>query len=244
MESTLHIRSSKKRLNNLTPDDKLYVCLNVFKQLESQIKADYTEYKGTKLFVKNKIKEVVRDKTLNINVGEHSDQEYGVPMSNPKHNNLRLNLSDKDWYVYNESYGTSEEKHFIQFINGVMEKLKDKYSEIYLVRNANLFKIYKFSDGRATEPDFVLFLKEKGKLIQYQLFIEPKGTHLLRADQWKEDFLKEIESNHQLELLAENENYKLIGMPFYNENENKKFNFNKVFNDKLELNLQLSYENP
>jgi len=229
------IRSSKEKLNSLTPDDKLDVCLTVLKQLESQIRADYTEYTGTKLFIPNKIKNVVRDKTLSINVGDYSDQEFGRPMSNPVHGNLQLNLSNKNWYVYDENYGTLEEKHFIQFINGVMEKLKEKYAEIYLVRNPNLFKIYRFSDGKAIEPDFVLFLKENGnkKWIQYQLFIESKGTHLLKTDQWKEDFLKEIESDHQLQVIAKNGSYKLIGMPFYNENT--KTNFINVFNEKLKL---------
>lgn len=230
------LRSSRTRLDNLDPDDKLEVCLNILKQLESEIKVGYTDYKGTKLFVQNKIKDVVKDKPLNINVGDYGDQEYGEPMSNPKHENLRLNLSNKNWYVYDENYGTSEEKHFIQFINGVMDKLEERYSEIYLVRNATLFKIYRFSDGRPTEPDFVLFLKERGKqkIIQYQLFIEPKGTHLLKTDQWKEEFLKEIESNCQIQILAENESYKLIGMPFYNDNT--KFNFINLFNEKLNLN--------
>ena len=229
------IRSSRERLNNLTSDDKLDVCLTVLKQLELQIIADYTEYKGTKLFVTDKIKNVVKDKTLNINVGDYPDQEFGRPMSNPVHENLRLNLSNKNWYVYDDNYGTSEEKHFIQFINGVMEKLEEKYSEIYLVRNANLFKIYRFSDGSPMEPDFVLFLKENRnkKWIQYQLFIESKGTQLLKTDQWKEDFLKEIESNYQLQIMAENKNYKLIGMPFYNEGN--KTNFISVFNERLKL---------
>lgn len=229
------IRSSKTRLNNLTPDDKLEVCLNILKQLESQIRAGYTDYRGTKLFVQNKIKDVVKGKPLNINVGDYGDQEYGEPMSNPKHENLRLDLSNKNWYVYDENYGTSEEKHFIQFINGAMEKLDEKYSEIYLVRNANLFKIYRFSDGKPTEPDFVLFLKEKGKkkLIQYQLFIEPKGTQFIKTDQWKEDFLKEIESKHELQILAESKEYRLIGMPFYNENS--KIDFINLFNEKLDL---------
>jgi len=229
------IRSSKTRLSNLNPDDKLEVCLDILQQLEYEIKAEYTKYNGTNVFFQNKIKDVVKDKKLNINVGDYGDQEYGVPMSNPKHDNLRLNLSDKDWYVYNENYGTSEEKHFIQFLHGVVDELNKKYSEIYLVRNANLFKIYRFSDGKPTEPDFVLFLKEKGKkkLIQYQLFIEPKGTGWIDKDQWKEDFLKEIEGKAELQILAENEDYKLIGMPFYNENVRPKFT--TVFNEKLNL---------
>lgn len=230
------IKSSKTKLDNLEPDDKLEISLNVLQELEYQIRAGYTDYKGTRLFIQNKIKDVVKDKTLNINVGDYGDQEYGEPMSNPKHENLRLNLSDKDWYVYNENYGTSEEKHFIQFLHGVMDNLNKKYSEVYLVRNANLFKLYRFSDGKPIEPDFVLFLKEKGKqkLIQYQLFIESKGTYLLGTDKWKEDFLKEIEDNCRIQILAENEDYKLIGMPFYTEE--LKHNFIKVFNEKLSLN--------
>lgn len=229
------LRSSKARLNNLNPDDKLEVCINIFKELESQIIKGYAEYRGTKLFVQNRIKDLVKDKTLNINVGDYGDQEYGEPMSNPKSDNLTLDLSDKSWYVYNENFGTSEEKHFIQFLHGVMDKLIKKYSEIYLVRNSNLFKLYRFSDGKPIEPDFVLFLKEKDnqELIQFQLFIESKGTHLLETDGWKEDFLKNIEGKYQMQILAENENYRIIGMPFYNENI--KSEFINAFNEKLSL---------
>lgn len=232
---TVDIRSSNKRLSNLTSDDKLEVCLYILKHLESQIRAGYTDYKGTNLFIQNEIKEIVMDKTLNINVGDYSDQEFGMAMSETTKQDLRLNLSNKGWYVYDENYGTSEEKHFVQFINGIMEKLEGHYSEIYLVRNANLFKIYRFSDGRPIEPDFVLFLKrnDKKQFIQYQLFIEPKGTHLLKADQWKEDFLKEIEDDYELQILAENEDYKIIGMPFYNEYS--KTRFVNIFKEKLNL---------
>ena len=226
------IRSSNQRLSNLTPDDKLEVCLNILKRLESQIIAEYTEYKGTKIFIQNKIKEIVIDKTLRINVGG-TDKEQGRSMSNPAHENLRLNLANKDWYVYNDNYGTAEEKYFIQFINGIMEKLEKQYSEIYLIRNANLFKIYRFSDGKPIEPDFVLFLKKHGnnKWIQYQLFIESKGTHLIKTDQWKEEILKEIEDNYEIQILAEDKKFKLIGMPFYNEDN--KLKFINVFNEKI-----------
>lgn len=229
------IRSSKIKLENLTPDDKLGICLNVLKQLELEIKADYTEYKGTELFEPYKVNYIVKDKTLNINVGDYSDQEYGIAMSETKKEDLRLDLSNKSWYVYNENYGTSEEKHFIQFLNGVMDKLSKKYSEVYLVRNADLFKLYRFSDGKPIEPDFVLYLKKdnEDKPICYQLFVEAKGDHLLKTDQWKEDFLKEIEGKYKIEILDQSVNYKLIGMPFYNENI--KFNFIKEFNDKFGL---------
>jgi type III restriction enzyme len=79
--------------------------------------------------------------------------------------------------------------------------------------------LYSFDDGRPLEPDFVLFVKEKekSKPIIYQLFIEPKGQQLIATDQWKEDFLKQIEKEHKLDTVFENKEFKLIGMPFYNE---------------------------
>ncbi|MHA1471293.1 MAG: DEAD/DEAH box helicase family protein, partial [Candidatus Asgardarchaeia archaeon] len=240
---SVDIRSSNKRLNNLTPDDKLEVCVNILIQLESRIRANYTEYRGTRLFIENNVENVVKDKTLHINVGDFGDQEYGEPMSNPKHENLRLNLFNKDWYVYDENYGTLEEKGFIQFINGVMKKLEKKYSEIYLLRNAYLFKIYRFSDGKPMEPDFVLFLKEKDKqkMMQYQLFVEAKGTHLLASpnEKWKGDFLGEIEPEYGIEptLFEENNKYRIIGLPFYNEDT--KINFKNVFNDTLDLDDEM-----
>jgi type III restriction enzyme len=73
-------------------------------------------------------------------------------------------------------------------------KLREKYSDIYLLRNEKLFQLYRFSDGSAIEPDFVLFLKDSNgnQFNSYQLFIEPKCEQLIPIDIWKEEFLKEI----------------------------------------------------
>ena len=218
-DATVNVTANGK----LTPDDKLKIVLVLLDQLKAQIKTQYTEYEGTKLFMSRNISEVVKDKTLNINV--NSDREAGRPMKDPIIAELQLDLSKEDWYVYDENYGTSEEKYFIRFLHGAMDKLKKKYKDIYLVRNANLFKLYNFSDGRATEPDFVLFLRKEDDKdwIQYQVFVEAKGRHLLEMDRWKEDFLKNIEKKYKLETLAEDKHYKLKGMPFYNEANKKKF---------------------
>ena len=97
-------------------------------------------------------------------------------------------------------------------------------------------KIYRFSDGRAIEPDFVLFLREKDsqKALSYQIFIEHKGNHLLRQDQWKEEFLEEIEEQFYIDTLYETGKYKLVGLPFYNEAMTKQ-QFREVFEEKLKL---------
>jgi type III restriction enzyme len=178
---------------------------------------------------------VAKTKKLEILVGGE-DKEFGVSMSGTLNDDLRLDLSVQDWYMYDENYGTSEEKYLIQFIRQAMEELQKKYKDVYLLRNERLFKIYRFSDGQAIEPDFVLFLKDKKNkmVVSYQLFIEPKGNRGLIEDKWKEDFLKEIETTFKFETLFEKEEFKLIGLPFFNEKQTKQ-EFAKVFGEKLDL---------
>ena len=109
-----------------------------------------------------------------------------------------------------------------------IEKLKEQYENIYLVRNEGHFAIYNFSDGRTFQPDFVLFLHEKnGKSLTYQLFIEPKGGHLTDKDRWKEVFLKEIKQEFGNKVLKlEESKYRLIGVPFYNNEDENAFREN------------------
>ena len=203
------------------PADKLDAILHVLTRLTSEIQTGTTEFVGTKEFRPEAIQVCVKDKTLNIALDDTGDKEFGWGMRESRNMELILDLQGQDWYVYDENYGTSEEKHFVKFIYSAIEKLKRRYDTIYLLRNERLFQIYRFSDGRAIEPDFVLFLIEKdsGKSIMYQLFIEPKGVHLLTEDKWKEDFLKEIEKEYKLPALAmyEGKEFKLYGLPFYNE---------------------------
>ena len=82
------------------------------------------------------------------------------------------------------------------------------------MRNERFFKLYRFSDAKATEPDFVLFMtaKDDNTKVVYQLFIEPKGEHLIYNDIWKEDFLLEIEDEAKIELY-QNRQFRLVGMP-------------------------------
>jgi len=119
-----------------------------------------------------------------------------------------------------------------------MDHLKKKYKHIYLLRNERIFKIYRFSDGRAIEPDFVSFLTEKKtkRSLSLQLFVEPKGQHLIKSDQWKEDFLKEIEDRFEILGLFETDKYRLVGLPFYNE-VLKKQEFQERFKEILNIKL-------
>lgn len=94
-------------------------------------------------------KRLTFDCARNIAVSDVFDQEYGVGMKETLNIDLQLDLGTKDWYVYNENYGTSEEKYFVRLVNSIIERLKQSYPEIYLIRNERLFQIYRFSDGAA-----------------------------------------------------------------------------------------------
>lgn len=233
VEIELYAKNGK--LENLNNKDKFDIALDVLKELSQKILVGNKEFIGTKEFLGQSIKTIAKSKTLEILIGGQ-DQERGIAMSQTLNNDLSLDLSTQDWYMYDENYGTSEEKYLIKFIHQAIDELKRKYEDVYLLRNENLFKIYRFSDGSAIEPDFVLFLKQKGNknVLSYQLFIEPKGSHLLTTDKWKEDFLKEIESEFKIETLLEKGKFKLIGLPFYNEQQTKQ-DFSKTFKEKLSL---------
>ena len=234
----IEVYGRKEQLENLSNQQKVKIALAILNELSGKIKANSSEFVGTTEFKGYEISTQARTKSLEILVNDNpsSDREYGVAISSPRNPNLKLDLSKEDWYVYEENYGTSEEKHFIHFIKHSLDDLKQKYCDIYLLRNENLFKIYRFSDGRAIEPDFVLFLREKPskKTLSYQIFVESKGSHLLKQDQWKEEFLKEIEEQFDITTLYETGEYKLVGLPFYNEAMTKQ-QFREVFKEKLRL---------
>ena len=114
-----------------------------------------------------------------------------------------------------------------------MGNFKIFYDEVYLLRNEEVYKIYDFEKGRGFMPDFLLFLKEQNKKLYYQVFIEPKGSQFEDAtggfqegkEGWKEKFLEQITDKYGTGevLKAENKDYKLIGLPLYNQKTNKVF---------------------
>jgi type III restriction enzyme len=52
---------------------------------------------------------------------------------------------------------------------------------------------------------------------QEQIYIEPKGSHLLEKDAWKEAFLLRIEQEGiPCKKYADDNQYRVIGLPFFN----------------------------
>lgn len=216
------VSGTKEQLGTLDPQEKLEITVSVLEKISSSIASEKIEFRGTKEFKPFMVNKTFKDKTLNIAVDDESDKESGIPQSQTTNPALRLDLSNKEWYAFEESYGTSEEKHLVKFVNKTYDRLKSKYEKIYLVRNERHFQIYNFDDGQAIEPDFVLFLEQKmlGESLYYQVFIEPKGQHLFKQDEWKQNFLQALRDHHQIKILWQTKRYIIWGMPFYNHEHN------------------------
>ena len=231
----VEVEGAEEAVNELTQDSKLAIAVSLLNKLNSQLQAENVDYKGTKEFKPYMVKDTFTNKTLNIVNDGNGDQEYGIAQSETTNLTLNMDLSTEDWFVFNENYGTSEEKYLVKYIAKVAGLLKQKYTEVYLLRNERHFKLFNFDDGRVFEPDFVLFLV-KGDIkhaLHYQVFIEPKGGHLIKHDEWKHNFLMQLKTEHKIEQLWKDKEYVVWGMPFYNETETKP-EFEKEFSVLLQ----------
>lgn len=111
---------------------------------------------------------------------------------------------------------------FVAYFKTYIDDLKDKYDKVYLVRNERQLAIYSFDGGERFEPDYLLFLhtQRNDSYEQLQVFIEPKGAHLIDKDHWKEDFLLQLESKAiTVTKFADDNKYKIWGFHFFNRDE-------------------------
>lgn len=212
-------------ISNLSQKEKLYTVVEVLRQIEPMLARGGIGTRGSKRFTPKQVRDVFHDHRYKVAIGKES-KEDGVSMKNSANAFLRLDLMTCEWYGYEDNFGTEEEKYLIKYIESIIGKLKEKYSEVYLLRNYKELKIYSFDDGRATEPDFVLFLRKKGEEGQFdniQIFIEPKGEHLRRTDEWKMLFQMRIHDEAILNFQTANDKFEIWGMPFYTRNLEQEF---------------------
>jgi len=202
---------SYNRLQELSHFDYLQALNGLLQNLEADIKNNSTEYEGSEYYPQP-IHQVFRDKEIRVAKG------------NERAKGQEELVSNESWYAYNANYGTIEEKKFVELFSRRFEGLSQKFENIHLIRNEREIKIFD-KYGRAFEPDFILFCNQKREeQLTFQVFIEPKGTHLIGYDKWKEDFLKVI-GNEKKSIKIYTDTYKITAVPFYNygnENEFKR----------------------
>jgi type III restriction enzyme len=202
-------------------------CMIVLTKIGEEISSIKEAYEGTTDFTRKKISEVFQNKSRFITDphGEGEGISQNAPTIRPK---WKINLSERDWFVFNDNFGTSEEKAFVAHFAGYADELKKKYDKVYIVRNERQLVLFSFEGGERFEPDYLLFLCKKNTAgyEQYQIFVEPKGDNRLIEDKWKEDFLLQIEDRGipRTTFFDDNE-YRVCGFPFFNQ-QNRMSEFN------------------
>ncbi len=193
-------------------------CVSALSKIGEGISDTEEAYEGSEEFTASYIHDVFKDKTCNYTDPHDggagiSQNDSSVPAA------FRLDLSKEDWFAFEDNYGTGEEKAFAAYFKTYVDTLKKKYDKVYLVRNERQLHIYSFSGGERFEPDYVLFLHRPANAgyEQIQVFIEPKGTHLIENDRWKEEFLLELEEKAiPVVSFADDNEYKIWGFHFFN----------------------------
>jgi type III restriction enzyme len=211
-------------LKNIPQIEKLKISKKILTKIAEQLNVNRVDYQGTKEFTPKTINELYKkDKILNIANDGLTGKEFGIAQSETSNAELSLDLSKCDWFVFNENYGTDEEKYFVRYLDTMIDDLQKKYDDVYLLRNEKHFKLYTFDDGRAFEPDFLLLLtkKEQDLELTYQVFIEPKGGPLVESDAWKQDFLLDLKAEHQIDQVWQGKEFIAWGLPFYNHQSHK-----------------------
>ena len=219
------IIGTQLQLDCLTPDELLFICQNVVNSISLEISAEQKQIVVTKYF-------------NSFNVSEKFEKKIVRKFSKPIIKNY-----DFDWYVYENSVLTDVEISFVEWFENIYYDLeKIGWKDIFLIRNEKSVKLYswfEFNIGDGFEPDFVLLMQKGG--VEYVFYIEPKGDWTLDKndssfgkEKWKQNFLLEIKKvvDSQQKSFNERPNWRLIGLPFYNENVEVKKEFEKEFRNK------------
>ena len=198
-------------------------CVTVLGKVSEAVSSMEEVYEGTTEFWAKNIRDIFGDKKCRYTVLHDggvgcSQNDSTVPAE------WRMDLSREDWYAYEDNFGTSEEKAFVAWFKSRVPELKKHYDKVFLVRNERQLHLYSFAGGARFEPDYVLFLhlpKAKG-YEQLQIFIEPKGEHLMDGDQWKEDFLLELEGRAAArKVFVDDNDYVIRGFHFFNQEKRR-----------------------
>ncbi len=179
--------------------------------VKNRIEGNYTKYVGTKEFNRKKyVTTTVGDKTL------YSKEQKQL-------------TTNYEFLAQENIDATGEEEKFLEFVNEKLGNIREKTEYFWVIRNLKFFEIYTFKNGEKFEPDFIILSKLKnGETANMQIFIEPKGEHLLEKDSFKEEFLKQINTIF--------DGIKIKGLGFFNSQRTEiKQTFEKEFRGVFDL---------
>ena len=221
---------NKITLKDLTAKEKLQLLETVLARIADNIRRNFNKVMGTYRFTSKPLKEFIQDYStfIDMNPSTYANQRIDAKPT-----------IGKKWYVFDQAILNQLEHRLVALIEQFMDKLKDKYDDIYLIRNdeqSTGFKLREFKGVRGFMPDFILIMTGKEDNAYYQVFLEPKGDDRLLDDAWKERMLETI-NDQDLIILDENEDIRLVGIKFFADS--KRQDFIKDFEDKLYDGKQL-----
>lgn len=200
-------------------EDWLAASTKVLDQLQSEILSLDFEFIGSREFRATPVHEVFSDRRRTFD-NPHGDGE-GIAQSRSG-DELRLDVPTLHWFAQVDHFGTTEEKRFLVYFNTVVQQLLGAYNEVNLIRNERQAAIFDFDTGSRFEPDFLLFLRRgaKGDFEQFQIFVEPKGSHLVEKDSWKESLLLRLRDDAvAVKVFADDIDYRIWGFPFFTHDD-------------------------
>ena len=223
----VRVESQHKLVSDLTPEDKLYITEQLLHHIEKDLIPNEERFFGSDTFEKYQIKDLFEDKILRkYTIKKKSEAEFGLSQKNPAETKYYEDIDSLDWYAYDDNFGTDEEKLLVRLLKDLMSELEEKWTDIYLLRNEKAVRIYSFEKGKPFEPDFLMFANDKKTgNVSWQIFIEPKGSQFLDSENtfkngkegWKEEFLRQISERDEVRTLVDNDRYRIVGLPFFNE---------------------------
>ncbi len=224
----INLYGTEEIINQLSAVQSVRILMDMLLTLQTDIKKSAKKRRGSLEFSYKKIKDINFEKTLYFSEKPLNPAEVGGALSEVTDAQISVPIKQENWYAYEDNFGTSEEKYFLKLMYSMTENLNELFDEYYVIRNERFLRLYRFEDGVAMEPDFILLCKkqrEDENALIYQVFIEAKGDGLLEKDEKKEVFLKEIADRYTLSntdgqplILWDENDFKLIGLPFYNKN--------------------------
>ncbi|MFR9119881.1 MAG: DEAD/DEAH box helicase family protein [Streptococcus parasanguinis] len=215
----------------LTQEHKLQIAEELLKNIEDDLLPLEERYIGSNNFESYPIHKVFADNIVRKYTISKDSPKAGQSQKDLRFQDLFADIDAFDWYAYDDNFGTDEEKLLVRALHSIMDSLESKWSDIYLLRNEKAVRIYNFEDGKAFEPDFLMFANDKKSgNTSWQIFIEPKGSQFIDSEGGfykgkeglKQQFLNEITKRSEAKTLVDDEYFRIVGVPFYNHNHTEK----------------------
>jgi len=210
---TFHYKEGVK----ITSNDILNGLIKLLNLIKNAMDVSQKRYKGTYNFTASNIHQTFKNLKKSVDKNIANDR-------------VMENTNHITYFAQDSFYGDSSyEKQVIEDLNTFFNEDSNKqiYQDVHMIRNYGEIKLYNFADGKGFEPDFILFLKQHNQDVSYQLFVEPKGEHIAKHDEWKEVFLEQLcqisnPDTIKIPMMGSRHKYKIVGLPFYDPHNTNK----------------------